>query len=585
MRLPFCVMDKKLTFATPRVLIDLHWCDINGTRQDGRCEAAGGGAAAAQQWSAPQGSRGAALMPSWRLWAAAGAVLALMWQGLAAAGGSPGWFFMFSGVLLCSALSPLCWIAQHALPFSLSAPMSWGMALMMPSERWSRDSMPPAPDYVLDESWFARPGRADSADLAPCVGVPADGSRPHGCGDGRPGYWRVQRNHSRATTAADVFFVPPTSYYGIFPLRAWNAPAQTGMSEFIMHEGLGPQMASIFSGAGQIWVPKSRQMTAGGFWSVERGRPALDAAYQDIRAAFRYFLRNRGTAAVDGDGDGEGGGGGGGNESRPRPLILAGHSQGTTHAMRLLAEEVAADPALCEALVAAYLPGMPVYERVLTRVLRSHAPAVGGGGGATQHRRCPLLKSPLCRSAGQTGCVISWRAYVEGGDPAQFLGQPVPLPEEWAPSAQDRPSCINPLTWLADTEDESSGGAAASLNPGSVALLHPEYNWRTFLSGGEVDRLERMERYYSPLRAKVCGAVCRDGSLWLIDGPVYWPVGGATGSWRRWLPSAWESPGLWHVLLFPGLNAHSYDYQLFYLSVRHNVEKRLAAYMRERTEL
>jgi hypothetical protein len=27
MRLPFCVIDKKLTFATPRVLIDLHWCD------------------------------------------------------------------------------------------------------------------------------------------------------------------------------------------------------------------------------------------------------------------------------------------------------------------------------------------------------------------------------------------------------------------------------------------------------------------------------------------------------------------------------------------------------------------------------
>ena len=505
-----------------------------------------------------------------------------MWQGLAAAGGSPGWFFMFSGVLLCSVLSPLCWLVQHALPFSLGPPMSWGMALMMPSDSWSRSSMPPAPDYTMDTSWFARPGRADSADLAPCPGVPDDGSPPPGCVDGRPGYWRVQHNHSRAATAADVFFVPPTSYYGVFPLRSWNAPVQTAMSEFIMHEGLGPQMASIFSGAGQIWVPKSRQMTAGGFWSVERGRPALDAAYQDIRAAFRHFLRHRAAAVVAAEGGADGTGGGGGGGDRQRPLILAGHSQGTTHAMRLLAEEVATYPALCDALVVAYLPGMPVYERVLTEVLRSHAStsaAAGGGAAAAEHSRCPLLKSPLCRAAGQTGCVVSWRAYVDGGDPAQFLGQPVPLADEWSPTPADRPSCVNPLTWLADAEDERNGGAGTSLNPGSIALLHPEYNWRTLWSGGAVDRLERMERYYSPLRARVCGAICRDGSLWLTDGPVYWPVSGATG-WRRWLlPSAWESPGLWHVLLFPGLNAHSYDYQLFYLSVRHNVEKRLAAYI------
>ena len=44
-----------------------------------------------------------------------------------------------------------------------------------------------------------------------------------------------------------------------------------------------------------------------------------------------------------------------------RPFILAGHSQGALHALRLLRERVAAKPALRRRLVAAYLVGAPIY--------------------------------------------------------------------------------------------------------------------------------------------------------------------------------------------------------------------------------
>jgi len=104
-----------------------------------------------------------------------------------------------------------------------------------------------------------------------------------------------------------------------------------------------------------------------------------------------------------------------------RPLILAGHSQGSAHAMRLLVEEIAPDRELCDKLVAAYLPGMPLYESALKNALKTH-------GVAPQ---CALAKMPICVHAKQYGCAMSWRTYHEGGDPSQFLQHPPPLPVEW----------------------------------------------------------------------------------------------------------------------------------------------------------
>src|SRR3546814_4733126 len=61
---------------------------------------------------------------------------------------------------------------------------------------------------------------------------------------------------------------------------------------------------------------------------------ALGAAYRDVAAAFDYFL----------------------SQNEGRPLILAAHSQGSLHLIRLLHEKVAGTP-LASQIVAAYVVG------------------------------------------------------------------------------------------------------------------------------------------------------------------------------------------------------------------------------------
>lgn len=89
----------------------------------------------------------------------------------------------------------------------------------------------------------------------------------------------------------------------------------------------------------QLYAPMYRQvtvaaLTAGKFADSEiSGR-----AYGDVVDAFRQFIAN-----------GEG-----------RGFILIGHSQGTTHLVRLIQEEVEVDPYLAKRMIAAHLLGIPV---------------------------------------------------------------------------------------------------------------------------------------------------------------------------------------------------------------------------------
>ena len=67
------------------------------------------------------------------------------------------------------------------------------------------------------------------------------------------------------------------------------------------------------------------------------GGKALELAYQDVRAAFNYFINERNNG---------------------RPFIIAGHSQGAFHADRLL--KAVAGKALQQRLVAAYPVGFSI---------------------------------------------------------------------------------------------------------------------------------------------------------------------------------------------------------------------------------
>ena len=70
----------------------------------------------------------------------------------------------------------------------------------------------------------------------------------------------------------------------------------------------------------------------------EEGLKALDFAYEDIRNAFIYYLKNF-------------------NDNKP--FIIASHSQGTVHAKRLISEFIDGKE-LQKKLIAAYLVGIKV---------------------------------------------------------------------------------------------------------------------------------------------------------------------------------------------------------------------------------
>lgn len=260
--------------------------------------------------------------------------------------------------------------------------------------------------YADPKLWLSRPGMGanDPARWQPAT---ADDEPP-----GRPVL-------ALPVKPIAVFFVHPTSYVN---RASWNAPLENGgdpEAERIARIYLRG-MASPFNAASEIWAPRYRQATMGAFLTDQpEGKQAIDAAYADVREAFRFFL-----AKVD-----------------PKsPIVLAGHSQGALHLKRLLAEEVKGTSAAAR-LVAAYVIGWPVSET----------------------HDLPVIGFPACSAADQTGCVISWSSFAEPADPSLVLDvyAKTPALDGTAPGT-DPMLCSNPLTGM------PGGAAPASANIGTL---------------------------------------------------------------------------------------------------------------------
>lgn len=216
-----------------------------------------------------------------------------------------------------------------------------------------------------------------------------------------------------------VFFVHPTSYMS---RASWNAPLDNGgdaEAERIARVYLRG-MASPFNAASEIWAPRYRQATMGAFLTdAPESRQAIEAAYADVREAFRYFLSSVDPAT---------------------PIVLAGHSQGALHLKRLVAEEVKGGPAAAR-LVAAYVIGWPV---------------------STLHD-LPVMGFPACAAPEQTGCVISWSSFAEPADPGPLLDTYANTPAlDGKLPGSDPMLCSNPLTGT------PGGAAPASANLGTL---------------------------------------------------------------------------------------------------------------------
>ncbi|EDL48991.1 DUF3089 domain-containing protein [Erythrobacter sp. SD-21] len=222
-----------------------------------------------------------------------------------------------------------------------------------------------------------------------------------------------------ATPDFAVFFVPPTSYTR-GALGEWNAPLNDEETDRLARVFLRG-LASPFNRADEIWAPKYRQAAVGAFLTdKEEASMAIDAAYADVAQAFDYFL-----ASVDED----------------KPIVLAGHSQGSVHILRLLREKVAGQP-VERRIAAVYAPGWPI---------------------SVAHD-LPAYPFPACATSGQPQCIVSFLSYTDDGDPGQLLKRYSALPGiDGEPRGEDDAIvCTNPLTGM------NGGSAPASANLGTL---------------------------------------------------------------------------------------------------------------------
>ncbi|MEZ5680063.1 MAG: DUF3089 domain-containing protein [Erythrobacter sp.] len=288
--------------------------------------------------------------------------------------------------------------------------------------------------YQDPDMWYSRPGLGtdDPARYQPAIAeAPADPATETPSPDTPAAEQSLDQADPMATRAAKpgepadadavpsfaVFFVPPTSY--IKAGGDWNAAlddASTDSRARIFLKGL----ASPFNRADEIWAPKYRQAAAGAFLTDKpEATQAIDAAYADVVQAFRYFVDS-----VDAG----------------KPIVLAGHSQGAAHILRILREEVTGTP-LEARVVAVYAPGWPV---------------------SIEHD-LPALVLPACAAPGQTGCILAWSSFAENGDASMIMERYKATPGyDGEPRGEGPILCVNPLT------GGVGGNAPASANLGTL---------------------------------------------------------------------------------------------------------------------
>ncbi|HXI86663.1 MAG TPA: DUF3089 domain-containing protein [Parvularculaceae bacterium] len=248
-------------------------------------------------------------------------------------------------------------------------------------------------DYSKNENWLCRPGRKDACtivDLDVTI-VSKDGSIS------------VDKFAAADDPKIDCFYVYPT--VSLDPTQ--NSDMTANDEEYRV-------IASQFARFGSVcrtFAPLYRQTTLTALRDNAFTKESLDLAYDDVLAAFRYYMAH---------------------DNNGRPFALIGHSQGSRHLSRLIAEEI---------------DGKPIEKRMLSAILAGHNTLVPKGkdvGG-------DFKATPLCRSNAQTGCVITYVSFRADAPP--------PADSRFARSIDpsDDVACTNP---------------AALANSASNAALH-----------------------------------------------------------------------------------------------------------------
>jgi len=181
------------------------------------------------------------------------------------------------------------------------------------TQNFKLENSPETPDYNLSSSWAVLPSKYS------------------------PEFQNYASN-ALDTLQADVFYVYPTLNLDKEDLR-WNVPIDDVIQNKKVLEKAVLMQASALAISGKVYTPFYRQAHIRSYKMFNNGgKEALELAYQDVKKSFEVYLKKYNNG---------------------RPIIILSHSQGSTHASRLLADFFDGKE-LQKKLVAAYIPGMRI---------------------------------------------------------------------------------------------------------------------------------------------------------------------------------------------------------------------------------
>ena len=282
-------------------------------------------------------------------------------------------------------------------------------------------------DYSKNSSWAALPLIIDEADMIP---------------EGESG---IDQNNS----PVDVFFVHPTGYLkGDY----WTDPLEEKSATMENTQWMMANQASAYNGCCSVYAPHYRQASIYSYFGSDELRAEVhNFVYQDVKKSFEYFIENF---------------------SNGRPFIIASHSQGTHHSIRLLAEEIDSSD-LYPRMVGAYIIG-----GMISKDWMSSMENIG-----------------VCESAEQLGCLVHWDTM----NVAQ-INKDMPL--------YSNNICVNPISW-------KNEGSLSELQDAKGAVpVSGEFVLEFSGDDGPTDQI------FTPLEAplkKYVQAQCKEGALFASD--------------------------------------------------------------------
>ncbi|WP_068875626.1 MULTISPECIES: DUF3089 domain-containing protein [unclassified Phenylobacterium] len=253
----------------------------------------------------------------------------------------------------------------------------------------------PKNDYAKPEAWLCWPGKSGDAcaiDLSTTV-VKADGSSS------------IEAFKADPKAPIDCFYVYPT---------VSNDPGVVSdMTANAEELNVVKQQLARFGSKCRIFAPIYRQFTLTALRAMVEGKPIPGAAdpavrqvgYNDVLDAWNHYLAT---------------------QNKGRGVVLIGHSQGS---------------GLLQRLIPAEIDGKPIQKQLVSALILGSNLPVTKGGDTGQFKSIPL-----CKSADQTGCAISYVTFRDTiPPPANTRFGKVANPDMEA-------ACVNPAALLGRKE-------------------------------------------------------------------------------------------------------------------------------------